>query len=112
MADKTHQSNNSQLEALSAAINDLERKAQHVGTMSQTEKNLLAGALLDAISNGLNLDSEPLLNMAVRRFKIMIEHGAWSEEFIGKIKLFAWLPCAGGTKHCLLKWYLFTSQFC
>ncbi|MGL5207204.1 MAG: hypothetical protein ACRC8T_06805 [Acidaminococcaceae bacterium] len=86
MADKTQQSNNSQLEALSAAINDLERKAQHVGTMSQTEKNLLAEALLDAITNGLNLDSAPLLNMAVRRFKIMIEHGAWSDVFIEKIK--------------------------
>ncbi|MGE4589134.1 MAG: hypothetical protein AB7E34_06115 [Acidaminococcaceae bacterium] len=86
MADKIQQSNNSQLEALSAAINDLERKAQHVGTMSQKEKNILAGALLDAIINGLDLGSEPLLNMAVRRFKIMVEHGAWTEEFMGKIK--------------------------
>lgn len=101
MADKTQQSNNSQLEALSAAINDLERKAQHVGTMSQSEKNLLAGALLDAIFNGLNLDSEPLLNMAVRRFKIMVEHGAWTEAFIEKIKAVCMVALRRGHKALL-----------
>ena len=101
MADKIQQSNNSQLEALSAAINDLERKAQHVGTMSQAEKNLLAGALLDAIFNGLNLDSEPLLKMAVRRFKIMVEHGAWAEEFIGKIKAVCMVALRRGHKALL-----------
>ena len=101
MADKIQQSNNSQLEALSAAINDLERKAQHVGTMSQVEKNLLAGALLDAIFNGLNLDSEPLLKMAVRRFKIMVEHGAWAEEFIGKIKAVCMVALRRGHKALL-----------
>lgn len=86
MADKTKQVNNSQLEALSAAINELERKAQHVNTMSQNDKNEIAGALLDAILDGLSLNSEPLLNMAVRRFKIMVEHGASTKEFMTKIK--------------------------
>lgn len=101
MADKIQQSNNSQLEALSAAINDLERKAQHVSTMSQNEKNLLAGALLASIFNGLNLDSEPLLNMAVRRFKIMVEHGAWTDEFIEKIKAVCMVALRKGHKALL-----------
>ena len=50
MADKIQQSNNSQLEALSAAINDLERKAQHVSTMSQNEKIIQVFIKKNAIS--------------------------------------------------------------
>ena len=101
MADKTKQSNSSQLEALSAAINDLERKAQHVGTMSQNDKNALAGALLEAIFHGLNLDSGPLLNMAIRRYKIMVEHGAWSREYIEKIKAVCMISLRNGNRSLL-----------
>ncbi|MEG0831510.1 MAG: hypothetical protein RSF75_04100 [Acidaminococcaceae bacterium] len=89
MVETQKQINSPQIAALYAAINELERKAQHVSTMTLAEKNTIAGELLEAIFDGMNLRSEPLLNMAVRRFKIMVEHGAWSADFMVRLKSIA-----------------------
>ncbi|NLY84439.1 MAG: hypothetical protein GX084_07535 [Acholeplasmataceae bacterium] len=101
MTDKAKQDNKAKREALSAAINELERKARQVALLPSKDKDLLAESLLEAISRGLTLDSEPLLKMAVRRFKILVENGAWKDEFLSGIKAVCMVALRKGQRELL-----------
>lgn len=74
------------LESLTNAINEIEKKIQNVSKMNKTEKVNIALELLEAIDTGVDLASEPLQKMAVRRFNDIVECGGWTPKMLVRIK--------------------------